>query len=111
MEIITLATGRVYTVLLGGQSWHGGIADGPRRTRGAQIVPIRASFARAQTCDDLDPLDLAQRHLQEAGAELAEGVGVAGAEEAVVALAVAARGRGRRAPACAGRRRRPRGRR
>src|SRR4051794_7448517 len=37
---------------------------------------------------DLDLLDLAERHLQEAGADRVEGIAVAGAEEAVGSLAV-----------------------
>ena len=40
---------------------------------------------------ELHVLDLTQRHLQEAGAELAERIHLAGAQEAVLALGVALR--------------------
>src|SRR4051812_6043576 len=42
-----------------------------------------AQTLRKSVSREVDPLDLAQRHLQEAGAELAEGVRVARAEEAI----------------------------
>ena len=45
---------------------------------------------RASAARSVDVLDLAERQLQEARAERAEGLGVAGAQEAVVALAVVA---------------------
>src|SRR3954454_16269255 len=77
----------------GAQNGHTEQADEDSRAGGAQIEPTLTRLSRdSATAGDLDLLDLAQRHLQEAGAEVAEGVGVAGAEEAVVALAVALAG-------------------
>src|ERR1700709_2626172 len=57
------------------------------RTNSAEIYS-QAGFSIPRSCVEFDRLDRSQRHLQEAGAELAEGTRVAGAEEAVIALAV-----------------------
>ena len=51
---------------------------------------VRLAHATASTAASSHVLDLAERHLQEARAELREGLRVAGAEEAVVALAARA---------------------
>ena len=60
------------------------------RTWGAQNVISLCQFARRLGRDtELDLADLAERHLQEAGADLAERLHRAGAEELVVALLVA----------------------
>ena len=70
----------------------GSIVDRPqlvrprgRRCAGRALMPAPPDARDAE----VDVLDLAQRHLQEAGAERAEALDVAGAEEAVVALAAA----------------------
>ena len=60
------------------------------RRSASSVSVMRRSSPREAV--ELDVLDLAERHLQEARAQRAERVGVAGAQEAVVALAGAPRG-------------------
>src|SRR4051812_17073338 len=65
-----------------GQNGHGWIVRSPdaRVARRMQIF-FAASRAEVQIRLDLDLLDLAEGHLQEAGADRVEGLAVAGAEE------------------------------
>src|SRR6201999_3602365 len=67
--------------------------DGERRTRGAQDAKFLCRLARGLRGDaELDLLDLAEGHLQEAGGDLAERGDRAGAEELVGALVVTVAG-------------------
>lgn len=71
MEIITLATAGVYTVLPGAAS--AGMAETltDNHARVARTIEILAADSATEPSvrADLDYLDVAQRHLQEAGAD------------------------------------------
>src|SRR4051794_1298983 len=70
-----------------------GIRRDPARhecTRGTQAVPTSKRLPRRSVPSrNHDPLDLAEGHLQEAGADFAEGGRLTRAEEAVVAFVAA----------------------
>jgi hypothetical protein len=90
--------------------------------RGRFQIPIRVCVTNAPALEllrcecsaasgNVDSLDLAERHLEEASAQLAEGLDLAAAEEAVLAFAVGGAGQAGRLERALGRRRRRRGRR
>ena len=60
-----------------------------RRRPQGQNGTFSGAIRRHHESGQVDPLDVAQRHLQEARPEIAEGLGVPGAEEPVGPLFVA----------------------